>query len=254
MHSFNRTTNYFTVAFCALLFAAADSAESGETIRLTAKETLAAVEMDHGDQLQFTLQCGRTVSLVLEDTRAAIVERVEPGGIVYQFSCDVRIDGQPVTLRRFVCSQECFYEALRDQRTEDLARYGQSGVRSDPGAVSPPGASAMRAAQGGAVRRPGRLAADLPRGDASLVGRAAGLYRCGAMLQRRRLLPGRLPGPSVPRGDGHQSSRGQSSAGPDRFRYPGVFQQPWRPATTTTAGAVSAAGRTAMCGRCKRTI
>ncbi|MCH5377673.1 MAG: PKD domain-containing protein, partial [Planctomycetes bacterium] len=47
---------------------------------------------------------------MLEGTEASIVERVEPGGIVYRFSCRVRIDGQTMTLRRFVCSQECFYE------------------------------------------------------------------------------------------------------------------------------------------------
>ena len=83
---------------------------SSQILRLTARETLTAVELDHGDQLEFTLRNGRTVSLVLDDTRAAIVERIEPGGVVYQFSCEVRIDGQPITLRRYVCSQECFYE------------------------------------------------------------------------------------------------------------------------------------------------
>ncbi len=83
---------------------------SGEVISRIAKDTLTAVELDHGDELQFTLRSGRTVSLLLEDTAAAVVERVEPGGIVYQFSCSVRVDGQAMTLRRFVCSQECFYE------------------------------------------------------------------------------------------------------------------------------------------------
>jgi len=83
---------------------------AGEVLAIEAKETVSAVEMNHGDALRFTLRSGRTVSLVLEETDAAIVERVEPGGIVYRFDCRVRIDGQPMTLRRFVCSQECFYE------------------------------------------------------------------------------------------------------------------------------------------------
>ena len=48
--------------------------------------------------------------MLLDDTEAAIVERVEPGGIVYRFSALVRIDGQPLRLERYVCSQECFYE------------------------------------------------------------------------------------------------------------------------------------------------
>jgi len=100
-----------TLAAIVLLAAAPPAAgPAGEIIAIRAKETLAAVEMDHGDGLRFTLRSGRTVSLVLEDTDAAIVERVVPGGIVYRFSCRVRIDGQPIELRRFVCSQECFYE------------------------------------------------------------------------------------------------------------------------------------------------
>ncbi len=86
------------------------SSSAGEVIELSAKETLTALEMNHGDELQFMLKSGRTVSLVLEDTDAAIVERVTPGGIVYRFSCRVRVDGQPVVLQRFACSQECFYE------------------------------------------------------------------------------------------------------------------------------------------------
>lgn len=79
-------------------------------INLSAKATLTAVEMDHGDMLQFRLQSGRIFHLVLEDTEAAIIEKVEPGGIIYTFSARVRVDGQSMTLRRYVCSQECFYE------------------------------------------------------------------------------------------------------------------------------------------------
>jgi len=83
---------------------------AAETIAVSARDTVAPVEMDHGDELRFTLRNGRTVSMVLEGTEAAIVERVEPGGIIYRFACHVRIDGQRMTLQRFVCAQECFYE------------------------------------------------------------------------------------------------------------------------------------------------
>jgi PKD repeat protein len=88
----------------------ANSASARDVISLEAKDTLTALELNHGDELQFKLRSGRSVHIVLEDTRAAIVERVTPGGIVYQFSCRVRVDGQPLTLQRYVCSQECFYE------------------------------------------------------------------------------------------------------------------------------------------------
>jgi len=83
---------------------------SAEVIELEAKETLTALEMDHGDELRFRLRDGRRFTLVLDDTDAAIVERVTPGGIVYRFGARVRVDGQPMTLQRYVCSQECFCE------------------------------------------------------------------------------------------------------------------------------------------------
>ena len=78
--------------------------------KLRAKDTLTALEMNHGDTLEFQLRSGRVFRLTLEDTDAAIVERVDPGGIVYRFEARVRVDGLPMTLSRYVCSQECFYE------------------------------------------------------------------------------------------------------------------------------------------------
>jgi hypothetical protein len=81
-----------------------------ETIHFEAKDTLTALEMNQGDELRFRLRCGRVFTLILEDTEAAIVERVEPGGIVYRFAARVRVDGQPMALERYVCAQECFYE------------------------------------------------------------------------------------------------------------------------------------------------
>ncbi len=86
------------------------SAGRARTINLRVKDTLAAVEMNHGEELQFRLKSGRVFSLILEDTGAAIIEKVEPGGIIYTFSARVRVDGEAMTLRRYVCSQECFYE------------------------------------------------------------------------------------------------------------------------------------------------
>lgn len=92
-----------TLAFVA-------NAAGAEVVECKAKDTLTAVEMEPGDQVRFQLRDGRPVTLLLEDTDAAIVEKVVPGGIVYRFSASVRIDGQPMTLERFACSQECFYE------------------------------------------------------------------------------------------------------------------------------------------------
>ncbi len=85
-------------------------AEAGEVVRREAQETMTPVELDVGDVLQFTLRNGRTRTLLLEDASAAILERVSPGGIVYHFTCRVQIDGHPMTLERYVCTQESFYE------------------------------------------------------------------------------------------------------------------------------------------------
>jgi hypothetical protein len=104
-----RSTPIF-IAAAILLPLFAGPSEAGDVISLAAKDTLTAVEMDRGDEVRFTLRSGRTVRFSLEGTEAAIVERVAPGGIVYRFSCRVRVDGQPVLLQRFVCSQACFYE------------------------------------------------------------------------------------------------------------------------------------------------
>lgn len=79
-------------------------------INLRAKDTLTAVEMNRGEILQFRLKSGRMFELVLEATEAAIIEKVEPGGILYTFNARVRVDGQSMTLKRYVCSQESFYE------------------------------------------------------------------------------------------------------------------------------------------------
>lgn len=73
----------------------------GEVVELAAKDTLSVVEMDHGDVLNFRLRSGRVCTIALETTSAAIVEKVERGGVVYRFSLGVRIDGQPITLRRY---------------------------------------------------------------------------------------------------------------------------------------------------------
>jgi PKD repeat protein len=76
---------------------------------LATKDTLTVVRLKHGDAFRFRLKNDQVRSFVLEETTARIVERV-PGGVIYSFECRLRADGQPLTLRRYVCSQETFYE------------------------------------------------------------------------------------------------------------------------------------------------
>jgi hypothetical protein len=84
--------------------------DGGDRIELRAKDTVSALEMNCGDTLQWQQSNGQKWTLVLEKTSADIVERVNPGGIVYRFDCRVKINGQSMTMRRYACSQECFYE------------------------------------------------------------------------------------------------------------------------------------------------
>lgn len=88
---------------------AASSAATNRVHERAARETLTVVEMNHGDELRFKLRSGRERTFVLERTSARIIERPR-GGIVYSFDCHLRADGQPLPLRRYVCSQETFYE------------------------------------------------------------------------------------------------------------------------------------------------
>lgn len=99
-----------TIQIIALYFIAVHTPHLVSALTLQAKDTLTALEMDHGDTLLFRLRSGRAFRLDLEGTDAALIETVKPGGIIYTFRAHVRVDGHPMTLTRYVCSQECFYE------------------------------------------------------------------------------------------------------------------------------------------------
>lgn len=87
-------------------------------LELEAKDTLTPVELNHGEGFTFKLRNGGVRQFVLEETSAAVLlsscadTRVEEpdGGTIYHFTARVRIDGHPMTMERYVCSQECFYE------------------------------------------------------------------------------------------------------------------------------------------------
>lgn len=100
------------VAACFAMPPAAAAEDAPSEPRLherVARETLTVVQMNHGDELRFELRSGEQRSFVLKKTSARIIER-NRGGIVYSFDCEFLADGQPLLLRRYVCSQETFYE------------------------------------------------------------------------------------------------------------------------------------------------
>jgi hypothetical protein len=82
-----------------------------------AKSTLTAVELDHGDTLDFRLLDGQRRRFTLEGTGAEIVATTlttpgvgEPGGMtVYRFWADVSLEGQTVRLEREVGTDRSFY-------------------------------------------------------------------------------------------------------------------------------------------------
>ena len=88
---------------------AADDSQAPRILDRKAKETLTVAELNHGDTLRFELQNGQVRTFELKNTSARIIERPQ-GGIVYSFDCQLQADGQPLLLRRYVCSQETFYE------------------------------------------------------------------------------------------------------------------------------------------------
>ncbi len=83
-----------------------------------AQDTLTAVELNRGDTLDFTLRNGQVRTLKLLETGSQVLltnlqELKKPlrgGGTIYNFTCRVLIDGQPMTMERYVCTQESFYE------------------------------------------------------------------------------------------------------------------------------------------------
>ena len=98
-----------SIQFAVVLVVIGCSAAPARLLERQATDTLTAIEMDHGDTLQFHLRNGDCRTLIVEDTQAEILER-NRGGIVYAFSADIRMDGHPMTLLRYVGTQESFYE------------------------------------------------------------------------------------------------------------------------------------------------
>ena len=83
---------------------------------LALRETLAAVELDHGEELILRTRSGDTRRLALLGTDASIhssnLAETGPGPaarVVLRMTAHLEIDGSPVTLVRWVGSQESFY-------------------------------------------------------------------------------------------------------------------------------------------------
>lgn len=106
----------FTNALSALLVIAFST--KGTTIIRKAKNTLTPIEMNVDDTLKFILHNGLIRTMILEETAANVIitnlgtlQTDQPGGAtLYNFTCKVSLDGHPMTMERYVGSQESFYE------------------------------------------------------------------------------------------------------------------------------------------------
>jgi PKD repeat protein len=103
----------------AILFALlCGAAHSDEIVDIVAGPTLAAVELNYGDTLRFTLRNGETRTLTVGSTAAHVVlsnlsapkQGMSGGHTLYRMTCRVQIDGHSMTMQRFVPVQQSFYE------------------------------------------------------------------------------------------------------------------------------------------------
>lgn len=84
----------------------------------SARSTLTAIELQHGDTLEFRLKNGRVVPIEVIDSQAEVVSTTlaeigieEQGAMtVIRFWADLKVDGEAVRLEREIGTQQSFYE------------------------------------------------------------------------------------------------------------------------------------------------
>lgn len=90
------------------------------------KETITPIELNHGEIVKYTKKDGKVLTIELLATSANIlytnrdkIPFTESGNdlgsmararLMYEFKCEVNINGLHMTMQRYVCSQESFYE------------------------------------------------------------------------------------------------------------------------------------------------
>lgn len=106
--------------------ALASEASGAAAIRRQAKETITPIELNQGETLEFVRRDGSVLALELQATSATVlytnkhaIPPDESGNdrgnmyrarLMYEFTCDIKVNGQPMTLRRYVSAQQSFYE------------------------------------------------------------------------------------------------------------------------------------------------
>ena len=146
----------FALFVITLMFAGSNALSGAGAVERTARGTVTPVELDHGDELHFTLRNGETRVLRLEDSGAEILlsnvypaalrtERIDHG-ILYQIWIDVTVDGHPMRLTRYLSSQASFNEP-----------YAVNGMRVWLDYIRAPVGVFMSDGRGGIPRKDARI-------------------------------------------------------------------------------------------------
>src|SRR5699024_59961 len=108
----------FVIVMLLLVVTMSVYAQKGTIIYRGAKNSLTPVAMNIHDTLKFKLQNGQVRTMVLEGTDVGVVitnlselkTNQTNGELLYYFTCRISIDGHHMTMKRYVGSQESFYE------------------------------------------------------------------------------------------------------------------------------------------------
>lgn len=100
--------------------------KKGNTVTLNAKETITPVELNYGDRVKYRRIDGNELTIELVNTSANILftnkNKISPdesgndrgnlyrARLLYEITADVLINGFPMTMRKYIGSQESFYE------------------------------------------------------------------------------------------------------------------------------------------------
>lgn len=111
-------TRFIFLLFFMILFTPVFLYGQGEIIEREANDTLTPVEMNTGDTLKFKLLNGEVRTVVLNKTSADVIitnvselkNRHPASEMLYHFTAELVVDGHPMTMERYVASQESFYE------------------------------------------------------------------------------------------------------------------------------------------------
>lgn len=89
-----------------------------ESIHIISKNTLAVVELNHGDEVMYELKSGRIVHLKVIDSKTEVIFSTIPlpgngapdDASIFRMDCILEIDGQQMKMTRYAPVQESFYK------------------------------------------------------------------------------------------------------------------------------------------------